>query len=194
MWIPNSLILPFPHPFFAWLASKAAQISPFYTCLLLSPAFWGPAALWIMPCFMFITTAGLVAWQKQSPLALCLEWIYPALRHSVPNAMLDNNFFLLHFTVVSKAASFLFLIYVTSSGKVPSHRSDPLVTILVKGLVKQKREPLRVKRSKKSILVIFRITLVQGLSKKNREDGGGEVCDTYKGGCATSDVSNYWCF
>lgn len=105
--------------------------------------------------------------------------------------MLDNNFFLLHFTVVSKAASFLFLIYITSSGKVPSHRSDPLVTIPVRGLVIQKREPLRVKRSKKPILVIFRITLVQGLSKKNREDDGGEVWDTYKGGCATSDVSNY---
>ena len=80
--------------------------------------------------------------------------------------MLDNNFFLLHFTVVSKAAFFLVLIYIMSSGKVPSLRSDPLVTILVTGFVKQKREPLRVKRLKKSILVIFRITLVQGVSEK----------------------------
>lgn len=80
--------------------------------------------------------------------------------------MLDNNFFLLPFTVVSKAASFLVLIYVMSPGKVPSHSSDPLVTIPVTGLVKQKREPLRVKRLKKSILVIFRITLVQGVSEK----------------------------
>ena len=70
-------------------------------------------------------------------------------------------------------------------------KNKTFLTVGKKGLVKQKREPLRVKRSKKSILVIFRITLVQGLSKKNREDGGGEVWDTYKGGCATSDVSNY---
>ena len=49
----------------------------------------------------------------------------------------------------------LFLICVMSSRNVSSHCSDPLVTILVTGLVKQNMEPLRVKRSKKLYFSYF---------------------------------------